>query len=173
MCFYHRRNKLALPEVPSSQTWSSLHRPSLGKVACAADQSGWASLGGINKRIIWSQVVLIAPLVLDHCQRITSLHSWAVTPAGMTWTDPPWGLKYAHICLFRCVCLQSVLRDSAIAPCSPACETSGLSHSSELLMYQGILCLLKMHQVYQAVLEFSGLISLNKIACSGMKQFQR
>lgn len=58
-----------------------------------------------------------------------------------------------------------------IAHCSPECETSGLIHSSELLIYQRILRLLKMHRVYRGVLEFSGLISLNKIACSGMKRF--
>lgn len=57
---------------------------------------------------------------------------------------------------------------SMIAGCRQTCETSGPSSSGEQLMYQGTSCLLKMHQVYQGKREFSGLISLNKIARSGM-----
>lgn len=47
---------------------------------------------------------------------------------------------------------------------------SGPSSSGEQAMYQGNSCLLKMHQVYQGKREFSGLISLNKIARSGMRR---
>lgn len=82
---------------------------------------------------------------------------------------------YVRACMCMCMCAIDLdVGGAEINYCSvQPSETTGLSHSSERLMYQGILCLLKMHQVYQGVLEFSGLISLNKIARSGMKRFLR